>query len=969
MALALLASILLASLFITTSLMGADLTAYSSIQQEINKLKVDLIYRWTIGYETEKPINFFTSSFFEDIYKQVSKVEGVKSVGILCYINRFFYSYEGVKDYFNITYGDEKVEITNASIVLLGFYKTDVFSNLTWVPKEIKDDEIFIPEAFSKELKIKEGDNLTMKFVSTAVGNESIGISNVTLKFAGDFPGVSDTFETYLLYPYQALAPIYGGTYVVYYGREEFPRYWLFLNASKATDIGLYFSYGEITVYVFVNVDRESLINPWDLVGSTRKISLIDSEINNKISAVIQQYAPSKNYIYSNNVPLLVQALTYTSFLVTMVRMRFIVFSIPVLLMGWFLALIANWIFLNERRKFFGLLKVRGTSDSTLRKGVLLEAIIIGVIGGAIGGFLTIIISSHVTSFVFGLNLPASLVSKYVWMLSETYVITGIILGIALSLLASWGPSKKAASLKIADALYEHLEEIEVEKINVRRYLIFLLIGLYGLIELITRQWILLMFISYIIGTRAFVLFFLFIVYALFEMFTIYLGPLLFAYTSLKLMMHYSDKLAPIFKGISRIFLGELSIVAAKNFVRKPARTARIAFLIVLMIGTAMAFNVSMATSINNAKVQIKYDIGADIAISDLSINYADYQRLKDNLSNIDGVNSIASYAYLDWIELSKTEFGSISLAIVGVNSTYFGTSYISDNHLSGAKVSELKDLFESKNKIYGVISKYVKDLLGKDVGDTIEIFSNRLNTTLTIKIAAVANFIPGFGYLAAQTSTYLLVPLWLIDNSTELLYSLSPLKILIDVKDGYNSTDVAENIEDLMEKMNIIGVIRDYQKEVKNIETGVTAILYRFTNYMFVFSGVITLIGVSLVMAMTAVERRREIALLKVRGFSNIQIILTFLAEVLIIALLAIALGFPIGVGYALQSLPQTYNLDPMTGEVIVYQLPPEMTIVIPSTTLIFFLIVVLGMLFSAIIPAYLMARRNIASEIRIVR
>jgi len=969
MALALLASILLASLFITSSLMGADLTAYSSIQQEINKLQVDLIYRWTIGYETEKPQNFFTSAFFESIYDEVSKVNGVKNVGILCYVNRLFMSYADVKDYFNITYDDKKIEITNASIVLLGFYKTEVFSNLTWVPKEIENDEIFIPEAFSKELKVKEGDNITMKFIPTAMGNVSMRIFNATLKFAGDFSGVSDTFKTYLLYPYQALASIYGGTYVVYYGEERFPRYWLFLNASKATDLGIYFSYGEITIYVFVNVDRESLINPWDLIGSVRKISLIDSEINNKISAVIQQYAPSKNYIYSDNVPLLVQALTYASFSVTMVRMQFIVFSIPVLLMGWFLALIANWIFLNERRKFFGLLKVRGASNSAVRRGVLLEAIIMGILGGLLGGLLTIIISSHITSFVFGLNLPENLVSKYAWMLSSTYIVVGVILGIILSLLASWGPSKKASSLKIVDALYEHLEEIEVEKINVRRYLLFLIIGLYGLVELITKQWILLMFISYLIRTRAFVLFFLFFVYALFEMFAIYLGPLIFAYTSLKLMMHYSDKLAPIFKGISRIFLGELSIVAAKNFVRKPARTARIAFLIVLMIGTAMAFNVSMATSINNAKVQIKYDIGADIAISGPSISYADYQKLEDNLSKIDGVSSIASYVYLDWIQLSKTEFESIYLTIIGVNSTYFGTSYISDNHLSGATVSELRNLFSKKDQIYGVISKYTKDLLEKDVGDTIEVFSSRLNTTLKVKIAAVANFLPGFGYLTAQRSVYLLVPLWLIDNMTELLYTLNPDKVLIDVKDGYNSTAIAKSIENLMKDMNIRGTLRDHQSEVKNLETGVTAILYRFTNYMFVFSGVITLIGVSLVMAMTAVERRREIALLKVRGFSNAQIVLTFLAEALIIALLAIVLGFPIGVGYALQSLPQTYNLDPITGEVIVYQLPPEMGIVIPSTTLLFFVIVILGMLISAIIPAYLVAKRNIASEIRIVR
>jgi putative ABC transport system permease protein len=102
-----------------------------------------------------------------------------------------------------------------------------------------------------------------------------------------------------------------------------------------------------------------------------------------------------------------------------------------------------------ERRREFGILRSLGGLRSQIRKLVLLEAVaisIVGVLGGAVAALFNIQFMSHTISTVLaGYDVPYNFPWK---LILESFPVV-----IAVSLLASWLPARRATQIQVIEAV------------------------------------------------------------------------------------------------------------------------------------------------------------------------------------------------------------------------------------------------------------------------------------------------------------------------------------------------------------------------------------------------------------------------------------------------------------------------------------------------------------------------------------
>ena len=101
-----------------------------------------------------------------------------------------------------------------------------------------------------------------------------------------------------------------------------------------------------------------------------------------------------------------------------------------------------------ERRVEIGIMKSIGATNLTIRTLFMIEAGIIGLIGGGIGIMLGISIAKAVQYIATASGVFALVVTVVPWV-----VISGLVFGVGVGILAGYLPAKQAAKLQPADAL------------------------------------------------------------------------------------------------------------------------------------------------------------------------------------------------------------------------------------------------------------------------------------------------------------------------------------------------------------------------------------------------------------------------------------------------------------------------------------------------------------------------------------
>ena len=652
-----------------------------------------------------------------------------------------------------------------------------------------------------------------------------------------------------------------------------------------------------------IGLDRKGLISPWNIESSVDKIDTIGDKIQNQILAKYFVRSYLNNYLSSSLNSLQINfSQTLTSFIFV---------SLPVFFVAWYLGSTVSDVSFNIRRREIGLLSTKGLSSGQIQRMFLTEAIVIGLIGGALGVVGGIILNQYYTGTV---DL-SSLFNSQIY--DPTIMAITIIFGVILSLTSVFWSSRKAARLPAVDTLRNYMP-IETNKPRQKILpLIALILGTYKIVVFILgiNVPVALSHASSVGG------FFVAIVYAplvLFDAALTYIGPLLFLWGLTKLVIKESTKFQQLASKISSL-MGDLGALAAKNVRRNPARLAAIAFLIALIIGYSVQVTGQIASQQDYTVRIVQSQVGADVTVNVVNATKGQLI-LSEILANVSGIQSSS-------IERQVTPYlmgnYGTSLTIRAIDpdnwsaSAYYEQGWFTGNSLNQA----LKEMKANNNTI--ILDRTVAQQLNLKLYDEVGINFDSAARTLRIigffgpepqgnsRTASTINIQKGPSGqefsppIYFNSPFYSYVPNNLFNISTPFgdAFKVESFSTTLRLKldPGVNGTEVATQIRNL-EGNELYGVTSfdeawRQSQAANDLSTYGSLQTLDIQGLGLVFAVLSASVGTALIAIVSLKERSREATLMSVRGLSYRQLVWMFLTESMAIITFAVILGVVVGI------------------------------------------------------------------------
>ncbi|ADD08288.1 ABC transporter permease [Candidatus Aciduliprofundum boonei] len=280
-----------------------------------------------------------------------------------------------------------------------------------------------------------------------------------------------------------------------------------------------------------------------------------------------------------------------------------IFYSLPVIVMGVYLSNVGVEIEFLERRREFGVLKIRGATGKEISKMILFEALIYSLVGGIIGYLLGEALA-YLSNIMF-FHYPYFLLDIGIWPL-----IASIFLSIALFLASIYSPLKKIKKEPIVSLISHYAQafkEAEYTKRNRDLWLSALFWGYMILVLWLSKN------VNFYGGLNIIVILAFILISTMFFMFPLILIMLPLVMSRL-LTMGTSKVYRVIASGVSKIFKtsGEL---AEKGIERSPKRTAYLAFILAFILTLSTFIAIAMDNYNYTAEIEQKAQVGGDMLI------------------------------------------------------------------------------------------------------------------------------------------------------------------------------------------------------------------------------------------------------------------------------------------------------------------------------------------------------------------
>lgn len=256
------------------------------------------------------------------------------------------------------------------------------------------------------------------------------------------------------------------------------------------------------------------------------------------------------------------------------------------LLVGGFLIINTFSMLVAQRTREIGLLRALGGGRRQIIRSVLIEALLLGVIGSTLG----MLAGLGVAMLLIQLMAPAGIPISNSLDIGADVPIASYAGGIVVTLLASWLPARRAGRISPMAALSEHgaLDDMAA---NRQRNLIGLLLAVVGAGTLVggavTAQ-------QGLVATGAAVLLIAFVV----------LGPL----AATRVIGMLGEVLPPVFGASGRL--------AQLNAVRNPRRTSATAAALMIGLCLVTGLSVESASLVSSSDAQVAKTLGADYLVS-----------------------------------------------------------------------------------------------------------------------------------------------------------------------------------------------------------------------------------------------------------------------------------------------------------------------------------------------------------------
>ncbi|MHA1899507.1 MAG: FtsX-like permease family protein [Promethearchaeota archaeon] len=365
--------------------------------------------------------------------------------------------------------------------------------------------------------------------------------------------------------------------------------------------------------------------NSWDLSFSVKYGVMIDhsmintldiNQMKNQINQIKKKIEIAGGTLISSVQSQLDWKLQDLTFEIALYKSIFLIISVPVIILGWFLTKTNFHLSYEKRRREIALLKIKGGVSGQIKTMFFFESIIIGITGGVLGvlgGNLTstLVLKQMFPKVLEGYSLTDVLsVILYGKFLTSSAWITGILLALGISLLAVRKPLKEFSDLEPIDGLQKYHEISNTQLPTKKRDWVALIISIIPIILTITsNQLIKKAQNGY--GYSSFL-------YILITISTVLLplAPFLLIYALVKLLCGNIKFFQTIITKISRLWSKQIAVFTSKSIIRNQARSFRLVFI----VGMALSF-VVMTASIRATELNYQDQMQTIITADGIRIN------------------------------------------------------------------------------------------------------------------------------------------------------------------------------------------------------------------------------------------------------------------------------------------------------------------------------------------------------------
>ncbi len=617
-------------------------------------------------------------------------------------------------------------------------------------------------------------------------------------------------------------------------------------------------------------LDRDVLVNPYDVGASAANIA--------DTLARVEDRTAHFNTKVTNLVGTTLQMLSFMSGILIL---AFVSLAAPIIFMSWYSSTMLSDVSYNLRRREFGLLQTKGFGPKTIKRMLMFEGAIIGLIGGVTGLFFGTAIAH--------LILDVSMETPFV-ALSANPINTAVIIGFGL-IIALWsvrGPADRAAKLAPLDSLKQYIfieEQREYKNLLPR---IALLLGTYKIVV-----WILGISMQTLLATAMSSGFIVLIAVALWtpvDALLNFIGPILFLYGLTKILLSGSQKFQAFVVRVGGRFFGAFGALATRNVQRNPVRNAALVFTVALIVSYGLFSVGSLFAEQDRLERTNLYYVGSDVSASFLT--GSDMTEIQESVLTFEGVTDLT----VEYRLTMTSSRGGVDIR--GIEpTTWTEAAFYETGWFSGAVLEDVLSNFTG-NKI--ILSVSLARQLELRVGNSITLRGTDSSDLHRMDIVALIGYVSPVEDLMSDMvgefafgGTYPSYVPYDYLNETG-LEDISTGHLLMKTILGTNGTLLEEEISVAFPEVvdTDSTTTRVAASQENTFEVGGT----RARWVGILFGGVLAVVGTLLVVGLTLKEKEYETTLLGVRGFTREQTLKVLAGEVLVMVLFSLLLGLLTG-------------------------------------------------------------------------
>jgi len=523
-------------------------------------------------------------------------------------------------------------------------------------------------------------------------------------------------------------------------------------------------------------------------------------------------------------------------------------FGIAALAMAAFIIFNTFRTLVAERRRDLAMLRALGANKRTLMGMIIMESVLQGLIGTALG----IILGGL---FAYGLvNAMGSLLMEYIHIsigapsFNTATWIGSIVLGVGFTVASAYFPARSTMKVTPMEALRPALGAPEQHKYRVRAW-IGLALSAVGVVCLMLQN-------SQLMSV----------------------GLLLFLVGLILITPALVKPVAAAFSWLYSVLFRRESMLARENLIRQPGRAAITASA--MMIGLALCVAMlGMITSIWAGFMgYLDKSLGSDYIVLPTSLvlgggNLGADPELANEVRAVDGVSAVAT------LRQATSQIDGASLQVIGIDPQTYpevaGLEFTQGDEtqayadMSAGRALIVNGIFSSTYDIHPGDRVTLKTSLGDQKYDVVGVAMDYLNAKIATAYISQANLATDF-------------------NST------NDVLLLVNQKSDANPVAVTANLQELVNSYPAFTLydITSFKKTQQELFSMAISALY----VLIIMMAVPGLIAMANTMSINVIERTREIGMLRAVGSTRPQVQRMILEESLLLSTLGTLTGIAVG-------------------------------------------------------------------------